>query len=67
MTVGELKEKLEQFPDDLHVFVPNVFYGMGEKEPDAVMARSVYRGVNEFDRCLFIDECVEVEDEDFSR
>ena len=62
MTVGELKAKLEQFPDDLHVFVPNAFYGMGEHEPDSVLAQDVYIGVNEFDNCLFIDAYVEDED-----
>ena len=67
MKVGELKAKLEQFPDDLHVFVPNAFYGMSEHEPDAVLARTVYIGVNEYDGGLFIDAYVEDEDEDFSR
>lgn len=65
MTVGDLKAKLEQYPDDLHVFVPNalVFYDMEEPEPDVVLARSVYRGVNEYDNCLIIDAYAEDENE----
>lgn len=69
MKVGELKAKLEQYPDDLHVFVPNVllFYDMEEHESDVVLAQSVYRGVNEYDNCLIIDAYAEDEDENFSR
>jgi len=59
MKVADLKAKLDQYPDDLHIFVPNVFYGMGEPEPDVVLARSVYRGVNEYDNCLIIDAYAE--------
>ena len=59
MTVKELKEKLEQFPDDLKIFVPNITYVILEDAPDIVLAQSVYRGVNEYDGCLIIDSCMD--------
>lgn len=55
MTVGELKAKLEQFPDDLRVYIPNEFCYLGEHEPDILLVQSVCRGVNEYDNCLIID------------
>lgn len=58
MTVGELKARLEQFPDDLHVFVPCVD-GSFEYTSDVNIAQ----GVNEYDGCLFIDDFVEDEDD----
>jgi hypothetical protein len=54
MTVGELKVKLEQFPDDLHVLIPCVD-GSFEYTSDVNIAQ----GVNEYDGCLFIDDFVE--------
>ena len=54
MTVKELKEKLDQFDDNLMVMIPNKYW----EEPcqtHEVPARNVSRGVNEFDGCLFID------------
>lgn len=63
MTVRELKEKLEQFPDNLIVMIPNERLHL---DPDAIWcvpATCVARGTNECDGCLFIDDYVEDEDE----
>ena len=55
MTVKELKEKLNEFDDNLIVMIPNEdLYRL----PDArwfVRALNVSQGVNELDFCLFID------------
>ena len=56
MTVKELKEKLEQFDDNLLVMIPNRWYLETDCKTFEVPARNVSRGVNEFDGCLFIDE-----------
>ena len=56
MTVKELKKKLEQFPDNLIVMIPNS--DIDEEQPFQmcnVPAKGVSRGVNEADGCLFID------------
>ena len=55
MTVKELKEKLNEFDDNLVVLIPN---SMGY-----ISAKNIAQGVNEFDGCVFIDDYVEVEDE----
>lgn len=67
MTVGELKAKLEQFPDDLLVLVPNMDWTPSNYMPEMTPARSVCRGINEYDGYLFIDDYMEDEDEDCSR
>ena len=54
MTVKELKEKLNQFDDNLIVMIPNRNW----EEPCQtyeVPALNISQGVNEFDGCLFID------------
>ena len=54
ITVKKLKEKLEEFPDDLIVVVPNrawIEWG----DPEDVFASSVVRGGNEVDGFLYID------------
>lgn len=58
MTVKELKEKLEQFDDNLIVMIPNRSWDSACQKYE-VPARAVSRGVNEFDGCLFIDDCEE--------
>lgn len=61
MTVKELKEKLNQFPDNLVVVVPNSDL---HRLPDPIWyvpARNVSRGCNENDGLLFIDDYVEEE------
>ena len=55
MTVKELKEKLNEFNDNLIVMIPNRNwnpYG----SPEDVVAKNVSQGVNEFDGAVFIDE-----------
>lgn len=53
MTVKELKEKLEQFPENLIVMIPN---SDKRRIPFlSIPATSVTRGVNEEDGCVFID------------
>ena len=62
MTVKELKEKLNQFPDDLIVMIPGwSFYPDGTLFL-SVPATNVARGVNEEDGCLFIDAYEEDEE-----
>lgn len=59
MTVRELKEKLEQFDDDLIVLVPNACWHPHSINPIEIPATSVSRGVNELDGCVIIDDYVE--------
>lgn len=54
MTVKELKEKLDQFDDNLIVMIPNQEWPYSP-ELD-VPAKHVSQGINEFDGCLFIDD-----------
>ena len=54
MTVKELKEQLNQFPDHLIVMMPNRYWDDPCQKYD-VVAKSVSRGINEFDGGLFID------------
>lgn len=58
MTVKELKEKLDQFNDNLIVMIPNRYWEAACQKYE-VPARSVFQGVNEFDGYLFIDDCEE--------
>ena len=53
MTVKELKEKLEQFPDNLIVIIPNS--DLRRIHFWSIPATSVTRGVNEEDGCVFIN------------
>ena len=53
MRVKELKEKLEQFDDNLIIMIPNQDYGYSSLQ--FVPARNIIQGVNELDGCLFID------------
>ena len=50
MTVKELKDRLGNFPDDYIVFVPD------SMEIGYTQALHVSSGVNEFDRCIYIDD-----------
>ena len=59
MTVKELKEKLEQFDDNLIVMIPNRNWEDPYEDPWQkynIPARHVSQGINEFDSCLFIDD-----------
>ena len=59
MTVRELKDRLEQFPDGSIVLIPNCFWHPYSVEPTMIPATSVARGVNEFDGCIIIDDYTE--------
>ena len=58
MTVKELREKLNKFDDNLIVMIPNRYWEAACQKYE-VPATSVSQGVNEFDGCLFIDDCME--------
>ena len=55
MTVKELKEKLNLFPDDFIVMIPNCDLHMSQNPIWYVPAANVASGCNEADRCIFID------------
>lgn len=55
MTVKELKEKLNEFDDNLIVMIPNENLYRDLKVVWCVSATDVYQGVNETDGCLFIE------------
>ena len=59
MTVKELKEKLNQFSEDLMVFVPNSDLHRLPHPVWYVEANCVAQGINEFDGCLYICEAEE--------
>lgn len=61
MTVKELKAKLEQFPENCEVMIPDPDWRPSKAWP-YVHVGSVTRGVNEIDMCVFIDDYVEKED-----
>ena len=52
MTVKELKEKLNEFPDYLKVFTPTI----DNKVPYYYEILNVSRGVNEMDGMLILDD-----------
>ena len=62
MTVKELKEKLEQFPDNCIVLIPNA--NKDQNPSIYVVVENVARGVNEMDGCVIIDDYIEEEVED---
>ena len=62
MTVKELKEKLEQFPENCFVMIPDPDWRPSKSCP-YVHATSVARGANEMDGVVIIDDYVEDEDE----
>ena len=64
MTVRELKEKLEQFPENCVVLVPNENLYMDRNALFYVVAKNVARGVNEMDGCVIIDDYVEDEEDE---
>lgn len=55
MTIKELKEKLNQFPDSLIVMIPNPDLHLLQNPVWSVPATNVTRGCNEEDGCVFID------------
>lgn len=61
MTVKELKEKLNEFDDNLIVMIPNRNWEDACQRYD-IPARHISQGVNEFDGCLFINDYEEDDD-----
>lgn len=59
MTVKELKEKLDRYPDDLIVMIPNQDLHRTPIPVWSVPATNVGRGLNEEDGFIFIDNCDE--------
>lgn len=59
MTVKELKERLNEFPDTCIVMIPNIDWDPYDRPFPEVPATSVTRGVNEFDGAIFIDSYTE--------
>ena len=63
MTVKELKEQLDHFPDNYIILVPNRDYHLDEKiYSDVVVATHASQGVNEFDTAVFIEHWEEDDD-----
>ena len=56
MTVKELKEKLEQFPDNYIVMIYNAENAIDNTIYPYIPATCVSRGVDELDGCVFIDD-----------
>lgn len=54
MTVKELKEKLNEFNDNLVVMIPNRYWESSCQTYD-IPATHISQGVNEFDGGVFID------------
>lgn len=51
MTVKELKDRLDNFPENYIVYIPNsIDFGYAQ-------ALNVSSGVNELDTCVYIDDC----------
>lgn len=62
MTVKELKEQLNKFPDNCIVCIPNIDWDK-VGNVNYVVAQNVAQGVNELDGIVFIDDYVEDEDD----
>ena len=62
MTVRELIEKLEQFPENCVVMIPDPDWSPSKSCP-YIHATSAARGVNEMDGVVIIDDYVEDENE----
>lgn len=63
MTVKELKERLEQLPENCVVLIPNENLYKDSPVKWYVVAENVARGINEMDGYVIIDDYVEDEDE----
>ena len=59
MTVKELKEKLEQFPENYVVMIYNTENALDPKVYPYITATCVSKGIGELDGCVFIDDYVE--------
>lgn len=58
MTVKELKEKLNLFPDNCIVCIPSIDWD-SVGSVNYTVAQNVSQGVNELDGIVFIDDYVE--------
>ena len=56
MTVKELKEKLNQFDDNLIVMIPGKGWCPELNSFKCIPAKSLSQGINEADCCVFIDD-----------
>lgn len=63
MTVCELKERLDRFPENCVVLIPNVESIRGDSAPSHVPVTCVTIGCNELDGCIFLDGDEEEEDD----
>ena len=61
MTVKELKEKLNEFDDNLIVTVPNIDWSPYNDQPLYEKATSVVKGFNEAEGYIFIGNYYEEE------
>lgn len=61
MIVKELKEKLEHFPENYVVLIPNQNLYKDRNPPFYTQAENVSKGMNETDGCVIIDDYVEEE------
>lgn len=61
MRVKELKEKLNEFGDNLIIMIPNMDWTPHSNQPHCVSPTDVYQGVNEADGCVFIESLDEDE------
>lgn len=66
MTVKELKEALNQFPDNCIVMIPNTSWRLNSQNNPWTMvpALNVSQGVNEFDGLVLIDDYAEDDDDE---
>ena len=62
MTVRELIEKLEQFPANCIVMIPNSSWHPDGNTPSHVPVTNVAIGCNEADGCVFLDDYDEDDD-----
>ena len=63
MTVKELIKKLERFPENCIVLIPNANWNPDGHTPSHVPVTNVAIGCNELDGCVFLDEYEEDEDD----
>ena len=62
MTVRELIEKLERFPANCIVMIPNSSWHPDGRTPSHVPVTNVAIGCNEADGCVFLDDYEEDDD-----
>ena len=62
MTVKELKEKLDQFPENCVVLIPDTRWIPSKNWLPYTRATSITIGINELDGCVIIDDYEEDKD-----